>query len=206
MIVVGLTGGIGTGKSSVSKMLSELGAFVLDADAVGHEIYKKGTEGWQEVVRAFGREVLLPDGEVDRKKLGKVVFSDPKELAKLNGIAHPRMKEVMRQRLEALRGDGVQVVVLEAAILIEAGWTSLVDEVWVVVASEAEIVRRLGARSGLSEEEVKARLRSQFSDEERRKHADVLIENDSDLEELHRKVEELWNKRIKRRGLVKNAI
>lgn len=200
MIVIGLTGGIGSGKSEVSRMLKELGAEVIDADRVGHEAYLPHTETWQEVVAAFGQEILQPSGEVDRRKLGSIVFSDPKALARLNAIMHPRMYEMMRQRLEGMRAQGVKVAVIEAAILIEAGWTPLVDETWVTEASEDAVVERVGRRNNLPAEEVRRRIRSQMSREERAKHAAAVIKNNAGLAELGSQVQELWNRRVRGRN------
>ena len=192
MKVIGLTGGIGSGKSTVSQLLLELGAVILDADKVGHEAYQPGTEVWREVVAAFGREILTPEGDIDRKRLGGIVFSNPESLARLNQIMHPRMFEMMKVQLEQYRQQGTEVVVLEAAVLLEANWTPLVDQIWITVASESTVVRRIKERTGLPEEQIRARIRSQLSSEERIKHADVVISNDGSLDELKTKVNELW--------------
>ena len=192
MKVIGLTGGIGSGKSTVSRFLGEMGAVVLDADKVGHQAYQPGTETWKELVAAFGEDIVAPDSTIDRRKLGAIVFADPEALAHLNRIVHPRMFDMMKARIEEYRGQGTEVVVLEAAILLEANWTPLVDEVWVTVASEPTVVKRTRERTGLPEEQIKARIRSQLSNEERSQQAKVVITNDGDLEELRVKVEELW--------------
>jgi len=192
MKVIGLTGGIGSGKSTVSQLLSDLGAVVLDADKVGHQAYQPGTETWREVVAAFGREIVASDGSIDRKKLGPIVFGDSEALARLNQIMHPRMYDMMADQIEEYRQQGVEVVVLEAAVLLEAGWTPLVDEVWVTVASEPTVVRRVRERTGLSEEQIRSRIHSQLSNEERTKEASVVINNDGSLDELRAKVEGLW--------------
>ncbi len=192
MKVIGLTGGIGSGKSTVSQYLQELGAVVLDADKVGHEAYKPNTETWQKVIAAFGEQILTPEGEIDRKKLGKVVFSEPEALARLNQIMHPRMYDMMKARIAEYRQQGVGVVVLEAAVLLEAGWTPLVDEVWVTVASVPAVVKRATERTGLPEEQIRARIHSQLPTEERVKRADVVINNDGSLDELKARVKELW--------------
>ena len=195
MKVIGLTGGIGSGKSTVSQFLAELGAVILDADRVGHEALKADTDVWREVVAAFGRQILTPGGDIDRAKLGQIVFSEPESLLRLNQIMHPRMYDMVKARLEEYRRQGVAVVVLEAPLLIEAGWTSLVDEVWVTVASESTVLRRLKERMGLSESDSLARLRSQLSSAERIKHADVIIDTDCSLDELKARVGELWRAR-----------
>ena len=192
MKVIGLTGGIGSGKSTVSHFLAELGAVIIDADEVGHEAFKPDTEIWREVVAAFGRRILAPKGDIDRKKLGRIVFGNSEALARLNQIMHPRMYDMVKAQLEEYRRQGVDVVVLEAPLLLEAGWTPLVDEVWVTVASESTVVRRTKERTGLSEPQILARIRSQMSSAERVKHADAVINNDADLDELRAGVEELW--------------
>jgi len=192
--VIGLTGGIGSGKSTVSQLLAELGAVILDADRVGHEAFKPNTEAWHEVVATFGQQILTPGGEVDRKKLGAIVFSDPESLSRLNQIMHPRMHDMMKAQIEEYRRQGVDVVVLEAAILIEANWTSLIDEVWVTVAPEAAVLERVKKQRGLDEGQTLARIRSQLSNEEREKHADVVINNDGDLDEVKTRVKELWQR------------
>jgi dephospho-CoA kinase len=190
--VIGLTGGMGSGKSTVSHLLSELGAVVIDADKVGHEAYQNGTKTWHDLVNAFGRQIVAADGSIDRKKLGAIVFGSPEQLERLNHIVHPRMFEMMKERIDQLRKQGVSVVVLDAAILFEANWTPLVDEVWVVVASEEAVVARAVARTGLPEEQIRSRLRSQMPVEEKVKRAKVVIHNDGAVEDLRRKVEELW--------------
>ena len=192
MKVVGLTGGIGSGKSTVAQFLVELGAVVIDTDKIGHEALKPDTEVWHEVVATFGRQILTPDGNINRKKLGDIVFGNPESLLKLNRIMHPRIYERVKAQLEGYRQRGVDVVVLEAPLLLEASWTSLVDEVWVTVATESTVLRRLKERVGLSETDSLARLRSQLPVEKRVSHADVIINNDGDLHELKAKVKKLW--------------
>jgi len=196
MKVIGLTGGIGSGKSTVAQFLAELGAVVLDADKVGHVAFKPGTEAWREVVAAFGRQILTPDGEIDRRKLGEVVFGNPEALLRLNQIMHPQIDKMVKAQFEEYRRQGVRVVVLEIPLLLETGGTSLVDEVWVTVASESTVLRRLEERSGLSRQQSLARIRSQMSNEERVKHADEVINNDDSLDELKAKVKELWQKLV----------
>ena len=192
MKVIGLTGGIGSGKSEVSQYLQELGAVLIDADRVGHEAYQPNTDTWRELVAAFGEQIRAPDNSIDRKKLGGVVFSNPESLARLNQIVHPRMYEMMKAQIDEYRRQGVEVVVLEAAILLEAGWNQLVDEVWITVAPESMVVERTRERTGLPEVQILARIRSQMSPEERAKHADVVINNDGSLDDLKAKVKELW--------------
>ncbi len=200
MKVIGLTGGIGTGKSTVARFLAELGAVVIDADKVGHGILKFDTEVWRELVATFGQQILTPDGEVSREKLGEMVFGNPEPLARLDEIMRPRIAERVKAQLDRYRREGVKAVVIEVPLLLECGWASLVDEVWVTQASEATVLRRLKERTGLSEPESMARIRSQLPTGERLKQADVVIDTDCNLEELKTKVEELW-RGLKSRGL-----
>ncbi len=204
MRVIGLTGGIGSGKSTVSWFRAELGAVVIDADKVGHEAFKPGTESWKEIIAAFGREVLTPGGEIDRRKLGEIVFGKPELLSRLNQVMHPRVYDMVKAQLKEYRQQGIKAVVLEAPLLVEvntkgASLIELVDEVWVTVASEATIVRRLEERSDLSREQALARIKSQLSSRERIKRADVVINNDGDLGDLKARVEELWQRLNARR-------
>jgi len=188
----------------VSRFLAELGAVVIDADKVGHEAFKPGTESWKEIIAAFGREVLTPGGEIDRRKLGEIVFGKPELLSRLNQVMHPRVYDMVKAQLEEYRQQGVKAVVLEAPLLVEvntkgASLIELVDEVWVMVASEATIVRRLEERSDLSRERALARIKSQLSSRERIKRADVVINNDGDLGDLKARVGELWQRLNARR-------
>ncbi len=194
MKVIGLTGGIGSGKSTVSRLTEEMGAVILDADKVGHEAYTPDSGTWREVVAAFGDEIVAEDRSIDRRKLGAIVFADPAALTRLNGIMHPRMFDMMKVRLDEHRAQGTKIVVLEAAILIEANWSPLVDEVWVTVASEPVVVARVKERSGLPEEQILSRIRSQLSNEERVQKADAVISNDGSLDELRTAVAKLWEK------------
>jgi len=194
MKVIGLTGGIGSGKSTVSRFLAELGAVIIDADRVGHEALGTSGEVRRELLATFGWQIMTPKGEVDRKKLGEIVFDDPESLARLNQIMHPRMYDMVKAGLEEYRRRGVVVVVLEAPLLIEADWTSLVDEVWVTVADESTVLKRVKEKFGLSERGCLARIRCQLPSEERVKHADVVIDTDCSLDELKAKVKELWQR------------
>ena len=200
MRIIGLTGGIGTGKSEVAKILQELGAEVISADQLGHEAYRPGTDTWGAVVAAFGAGILQTDGQVDRKKLASLVFSDPSALTRLNAIVHPGIRHLLQARLHAHQEQGTKVAVVEAAVLIEAGWDSLVDEVWVVAASQDEVVRRLRRCGTLTEEQIRQRIKAQISPEERAQHADVVIDNQGELTQLRAQVEALWRERVQRRG------
>ena len=194
MKIIGLTGSIGSGKSTVAEFLAELGAAVIDADKVGHEAFEPDTVLWQAVVDAFGRGVLTSDGDIDRKKLSDIVFGNPDSLVRLNQIMHPRMYDIVKAQIEEYHQLGVNVVVLEAPLLLEAGWTSLVDEVWVAVASEPTVLRRLQEKAGMSRQQSLARIHSQLSSDERMNQADVVIDTDCSLDEVRTKVKGLWQK------------
>ncbi|MDO8612146.1 MAG: dephospho-CoA kinase [Dehalococcoidia bacterium] len=194
MYVIGLTGGIGSGKSTVARMLERRGAKLLSADAVGHEVYEPGRPAWQEIVDAFGPDVVGTGGKIDRKKLGPIVFSDPEQLRRLNAVTHPRMKELMREKLEAERVSGARIAVLEAALLFDAGWDDLTDEVWVTVAPPEVAAARTAERSGISVEEALSRIRAQMSNEERIARSQVVIDTDCALERTEEQVSEEWER------------
>jgi dephospho-CoA kinase len=196
MLVIGLTGSIGTGKSEAARQLEALGASIISADQVGHEAYTPDTEAWEQVVAAFGDEILGDDGEIDRRKLGTIVFSDSGRLDKLNQIMHPRMARMVADQIEDLRTQGVDVVVVEAALLFEAGWDSLVEEVWVTDSPEQMVIERLKKRNGLSEEEARKRISSQMDRSERLERSDYVIDNSGDMAGLESAIKELWDRRV----------
>ena len=196
MLVIGLTGGIGTGKSEVARLLQSLGAAVISADEVGHEAYTPNSESWREVVDTFGKEILQPSGEIDRQKLGAIVFSEPQQLEKLNAIMHPRMARMVADRIQVLRDQGAPTVVVEAALLFEAGWDSLVDEVWTTDSSVESVVERLQARNGMDEKEARRRIDSQMDPAERIERSDLVVDNSSDVSALEQTVMALWENRV----------
>ena len=190
---IGLTGGIGSGKSTVATILADLGAVVINADTVGHDVYRPHTDGWRQVIAAFGSSIVRPDQTIDRPALGAIVFADPAQLRRLNAIVHPLIAADIRRRIDALRAEGSgTTIVVEAAVLIEAGWQRLVDTVWLVVASPAAVTQRITAQRGLSAGDVARRIDSQLSDNERRRFADVVIENTGSLDALRHEVERRW--------------
>ena len=194
MKTIGLTGGIGSGKSTVSKILATLGAHIIDADRVGHEIYLPGKAAWKQVTEAFGQEILAADHTIDRKKLGAIVFSSPDVLARLNAIVHPIMFEEIRQRIQAKRAEGFAApIVVEAAILIEANWLPLADTVWVVEADKEAAIRRVSEQRGMSAADAEARIANQLSNAERRQHAQVVIHNNGSLQALEQQIQQAWD-------------
>ena len=191
--IIGLTGGIGAGKSTVARMLAEKGAVVVDADRVAHDVYEPDGPGFELVVDRFGRDVVGSDGRIDRKALGAKVFGDAAALRDLNAIIHPLVrKEVARRLLDAARARPDAVVVVEAALMTETGWTGGAGTLWVVVADPATAVRRLVRDRAMSESEAQLRISAQATNEARRAYADVVIENDGTLDELAEAVDEAW--------------
>lgn len=191
--VIGLTGGIGTGKSTVAAILAELGAQVIDADKIGHETYRPGSEGFARVAEAFGPGVVAPDGTIDRRALGALVFADAGARARLNAIVHPLIASEIARRLATARvGSAGTPIVIEAAILVEAGWRSLVDQLWTVSAPRETAIARVMATRGLTRAQAEQRVEAQLPDAERRRVSDRVIENDGTLEELRAQVEKAW--------------
>ncbi len=196
MRVIGLTGGIGTGKSEVAAALAKLGAEVIDADAEGHLAYRSSTAGWERVVELFGRDILDADGEVDRQKLGSIVFGDAGALASLNEVVHPLIRERIEARLAELSAGGTSVAVVDAALLYQAGWDDLTDEVWVLTAPPERVAERMRAQRGMSEHTLRRRLEAQGGAEAPARRADVVIDNAGGLTELRDRVGRLWRQRI----------
>jgi dephospho-CoA kinase len=193
MIVIGLTGSFGTGKTTVSRFLAELGAITIDADKMGHELLLPGSQAYSEIIAAFGTGILKDDGSIDRQKLADLAFRDTAAQHKLNDIMHPKIYERVLDRIASYGKQGYKVIVLEAALLIEAGWKKPpVDQVWVTVASREVIVNRLTENKKLTEEEITARLSKQMPSEEKIKQADVVIDTNCSLEELKTRVTHLW--------------
>jgi dephospho-CoA kinase len=189
---VGLTGGIGSGKSTVSEMLERRGAVVVDADKIVRELQQPGTEVYEEIVEAFGPEVVAPDGSLDRERLAKIVFGEPEALERLNRITHPRVGERFAERVTELR-ETDRIVVLDIPLLgaSREGSGRVADAVVVVTASEEVRLQRLVAR-GMSAEDAEARMAAQITDDERRKIADRVLDNDGSVDELEAQVDELW--------------
>jgi dephospho-CoA kinase len=192
--MVGLTGGIGAGKSAVADRLAELGAVVIDADRLAREAVAPGTDGLAEVVAAFGPELLTPDGALDRPALARRVFGDADARRRLEGIIHPRVRARTAELVAAAPPDAV--VVNDVPLLVEAGLAAAYGVVIVVLAEEGARVARLVGTRGMTPDEAQARIRTQASDEQRRAVADVVIVNDGTLAELHEKVDAVWRERL----------
>src|SRR5579863_2039472 len=201
MLTIGLTGGIGSGKSTVAQILGEFGATILDADKVAHTTYAPGASAYDAVIAAFSAEIVAADRTIDRRKLGAIVFGKPEQLNKLTSIVWPATRESIRRNVAELRASGAKLpIVVEAAILIEAKWQPLFDEIWLVRASREQVVARIESQRGLKPAETEARIRAQLSDEERSKHATVVIENNGSLEELRQLLKTVWAEALKRNG------
>ena len=185
MRIIGLTGGIASGKSTVSDLLQKTyGAAILDADAAAYEIAEPEAPLWRAFVNRYGKErVLCPDGTLDREAVAEIVFRDAAEKAWMDGTAHPLIQRALLARMEACRAAGKETVVLDVPLLYEAGWENIAGEVWVVYVDEATQLRRLMKRNGLSADAARARIASQMPLEEKKRRADVLINNGGTREE-----------------------
>ncbi|MFW5417464.1 dephospho-CoA kinase [Nocardiopsis sp. CNT-189] len=202
MLRVGLTGGIGSGKSEVSGRLAARGAVVIDADALAREVVEPGTPGLAEVVAEFGEEVLTAEGALDRPRLGEIVFSDPDRLARLNAIVHPRVGARSEELMAAAPPEAV--LVYDVPLLVENGLQELYDVVVVVDAPEEDRVRRLTGNRGMPEDQARARIAAQASREERLAAADIVVDNSGTREELDARVAGLWQE-LELRAAVKRA-
>jgi len=196
MLKVGLTGGIGAGKSEVSRLLVEHGAVLIDADRIAREVVAPGTPGLAAVVDAFGKDVLTPDGALDRPRLGSIVFGDPERLAVLNSIVHPLVGARSHDLETAAPEDAV--VVHDVPLLTENGLAHLYDVVIVVDAAPDTQLDRLVRLRGMTEDDARARMAAQATRENRREIADIVIDNDVPLAELEHRVQDVWDDLVRR--------
>jgi len=193
MLKVGLTGGISSGKSTVADMLEQVGCRVLRLDPLAHELMAPGQPAYQEIVAAFGRDILAPDGSIARQKLARLVFADRKKLEQLNAIVHPRViMQVEAQLAELAAAMPAGIVVVEAALLIESGYYRQLDKLIVTWCTPEQQLERLTARTGLSRAEAAQRLAAQLPIEEKRRYADYEIDCSGALERTRAQVEEVW--------------
>lgn len=192
MVIIGLTGGIASGKSTVSRILRELGSPVIDADAIVHQLQAPGTPVTAAIAREFGPEVIRPDGSLDRAALGAIVFRDPARRKALETIVHPAVRERMWADVDRYRAEGRPAVVLDVPLLIEGGMYRTVDQVWLVYADRATEHARLMARDGLTAEEADRRIAAQMDLDEKRRYAQVIIDNRGSVAETREQVEAAW--------------
>lgn len=194
--VLGITGGIGTGKSTALKIFGSLGAKTLSADDIAREMLSKGTSAYRDVLEHFGKEILREDGEIDRAKLGSIVFRDPEARAMLNDITHPRIVSQIEEKIREFRKDHQErgaVLAVEIPLLVECGLNTIVDEVLLIAAEQGTQLSRLTSRSGLSSEEALLRINAQMPMSEKTHHADRVIWNDGPIECLQRAVRGVWD-------------
>ena len=200
MFVIGITGGIGSGKSTVAARVAARGVIVLDADAISHEVTASGGRAMEEILALFGRRVSRPDGSLDRKGMAAIVFKDRSALDRLSAIVHRHVLTVMAERLEALKEKGVKVVALDVPIPVKNGFVDVCDVIWVVHASERVRVSRLVAR-GMKEDEAMRRITVQIPQEEYLALADETLENDGNLSDLEGSVDVLLTDTLSARGI-----
>ncbi len=193
MKIIGLTGNIACGKSVVAGMFRELGASVIDADQVARLVVEPGQPAWKEIVERFGEGVLNPDGTINRRRLGEIVFRDAEKREELNRITHPRIIEKIRELIEEHRKEGARVVIVEATLIVEkGGMKPIIGDLIVVTADEETQIMRLTQRVGLSREEALLRIKSQMPVSEKVKHATYVIDNSGDLEKTREQVKRVW--------------
>ncbi|MBU5441608.1 dephospho-CoA kinase [Paenibacillus sp. MSJ-34] len=191
---LGLTGGIATGKSTVSSLLEERGALIIDADRVAREVVLPGSPALQQVAERFGQAVLLEDGSLNRKKLGEIVFADEAERKALESILHPAIRSVMRERMEAFERDYPdKLVVADIPLLYESGLESMYEEIMVVYVPREVQLQRLMKRDGMSAEEAGKRLNAQFDIEWKKRQADYVIDNRGSLDETKKQIDRFWH-------------
>ncbi len=198
MVVIGLTGGIASGKTTAAERLAEWGAEVIDADRLGHRAYTPDSPFFEKVVNEFGHDIVAEDGSINRQILGGKVFGAPEQMQRLTDILWPEIRRLAKEEIAECKQRGVDVIVLEAAVLIEAEWTDLVDEVWVLSVKPPLARDRIMQRNGLTEAAAQSRIDSQITNKEREAYADVKIGNSGDLDGFEKRIKTQWNKLQKR--------
>lgn len=196
-MIIGLTGGIASGKSTVSLLLKEKGAVIIDADKVAKKIMEPGKPAWTQVVEYFGKEILKGGQEIDRKKLGNIVFSNQKQLEVLNRITHPKIVKEIKKQLEYYKKSSERVIILDGALLLEIGLNALVDEVWLVAVDEKIQLERLLARDiGLDEKAAMDRINSQMPLKQKLKYADRVIDNSGSIKNTNIQLDKIWREML----------
>ncbi len=193
-MIIGLTGTIGSGKSTVSARLAKLGALVLDADTISREAVKKGADGLNKIAEVFGKEVIDANGELDRKALAGIVFSDESKRLILNGIIHPQVLKALKERTHGEKAlNPNRMIVWDVPLLIEVGWVEYVDSVWLVTAPEQTRINRIMARDGCTIKQAQSRICAQMSEEEKARFSNEIIDNGGSLEQLYQRVDALYS-------------
>jgi dephospho-CoA kinase len=193
MLIVGLTGGVASGKTAVSQVLKEEGAYIIDADQIARELVQPHTPAWNELIRAFGKEILQEDGSIHRKKLADKVFADPEQRKLLNEILHPRITEEMNRRTKEIgQKDPDAIVVIDAPLLIELGYHRKMDKLIVVTSTKEQQIERLKERDGINPDEALKIFASQMALEEKVRLADFVIRNVGSLEETRKRAKEVF--------------
>jgi len=193
MLIVGLTGGVASGKTAVSRVLKEEGAYIIDADQIARELVQPHKPAWKELIRAFGQEILQEDGSIHRKKLAEKVFADPKQRRLLNQILHPRIKEEMDRRTKTIgEKDPEAIVVIDAPLIVELGEHREMDKLIVVTTTQTQQIERLKDRNGTSPDEALRIVSSQMPVKEKLKFADYVIQNKGSLEETRKRAKEIF--------------
>lgn len=188
MLIIGLTGGVASGKSLVSEIWKKEGAYIIDADQIARDLVKPYSDSWKDIVNLFGREIVQENGHINRKRLASIIFSNPEKRELLNNILHPRIKEEIYKRINEIKNTDPQaIVVIDAPLLIERGEYREVDRVVIVTSKEEDQIERIKLRNGLQKEEAKKIIDSQMPLSEKLKFADFVITNDGSIEEVRKK-------------------
>ncbi len=194
-MIIGLTGSIGSGKSTVSARLKSLGALILDADIIAREVVDIGTDGLKQIERVFGSEAISADGRLDRKAVAKIVFEDSTKRKQLNDIIHPAvLNELKKRSSEQYNVDHNRLIIWDVPLLIEAGWANLTDSVWLVTAPMQTRLERIIKRDGCTLSQAESRIRAQLSEDEKRRYSDEIIDNSCGLAELYAQTDKLYHK------------
>lgn len=194
MLVVGLTGGMASGKSVASKTLRDLGLPIIDADLIAREMVKPNEAGYRDIVDHFGKGILNPDQTINRRRLAKIIFSDPEERERLNSLLHPRIVKEIKRRIENFKEKGERMVIVDAALLIEAGQLPLVDKLIVVIVSKRLQIKRLAQRDHLTEKEARERIATQMPLSEKMKLADYVVNNNGPVRKTVKRTKEVYNR------------
>lgn len=196
MRLIGLTGGIASGKSTVSALLQEQGAFIIDTDKIARAIVEPGEAAYFDIIAAFGDSIVAADGTIDRLKLGKIVFQDGKSKVLLEQITHPRIEEKVNQLIQSAKSSSCPAVILDIPLLFESGWDQRVDEVWVVNVDEITQLRRLINRNHFSDQEAMARIKAQLPLADKIRRADQVIDNSGNLSQLQAEILRIWTQTV----------